>query len=96
MGKPEKIPDFKDEQDLIAFMENHDGFELVDQDLAEIVETPMFYRKCAFELDQETIQLLDELVTAGICPTTSDAVAKAVHSYALAVLPHTYKLVRTR
>ena len=40
-----KIPDFKDDQELAAFMERHDGFELVDQGLAEIVETPEFRRK---------------------------------------------------
>ena len=40
MEKLKKIPDFKDDQELAAFMEKHDGFELVDQGLAEIVETP--------------------------------------------------------
>ena len=40
-----KIPDFKDDQELAAFMERHDGFELVDQGLAEIVETPEFRKK---------------------------------------------------
>ncbi len=33
------------DEELAAFMERHDGFELVDQGLAEIVETPEFRRK---------------------------------------------------
>jgi len=40
-----KIPDFKDENEIVAFMEKHDGFELLDKGLAEIVETPVFKRK---------------------------------------------------
>ena len=40
-----KIPDFKDENEIAAFMEEHDGFELLDNGLAEIVETPVFKRK---------------------------------------------------
>jgi len=40
-----KIPDFKDENEIAAFMEEHDGFELLDKNLAEILETPLFKRK---------------------------------------------------
>jgi len=40
-----KIPDFKDENEITAFMEEYDGFELLDQGLAEIIETPVFRRK---------------------------------------------------
>ena len=40
-----KIPDFKDEDEIAAFMEKHDGFELLDKGLAEIEETPVFRRK---------------------------------------------------
>jgi len=40
-----KIPDFKNENELATFMEEHDGFELLDKGLAEIVETPVFKRK---------------------------------------------------
>ena len=40
-----KIPDFKDENEIAAFMEEHDGFELLDQGLVEIIETPVFKRK---------------------------------------------------
>lgn len=79
-------------------MEAHDGFELVDQGLAEIVETPEFSKrgKSYIELDPETAKLLNELVTAGICTNPSEAVYKAVHSYVLAMLPQTYKLVREK
>ena len=40
-----KIPDFKDENEIATFMEEHDGFELLDKGLVEIVETPIFRRK---------------------------------------------------
>ena len=91
-----EIPEFKNDEDIRIFMESHDGFELVDQGLAEIVETPAFSKrgKSSIELDPETAELLHELVTAGICATPSDALYKAVQSYVLAVLPHAYKLVR--
>jgi len=36
-----KIPDFKDENEIAAFMEEHDGFELLDKGLAEVIETPV-------------------------------------------------------
>ncbi len=94
MEKSEKLPDFKDEQEIITFMEEHAGFELVDQGLAEIVETPSFQREGLVELDAETLQFLDELVAAGVCADMQDAVTKAVHSYVLAVLPQSYKLIR--
>ena len=41
----EKLPDFKDDQEIIEFMEKHDSFESVDQGLAEIVKTPVFHKK---------------------------------------------------
>ncbi len=94
MEKLEKIPDFKNEEEMIAFMEEHNGFELVDQGLAEMEETPVFHRKGQVELDRETVQLLDELVAAGICSDQKDAIVRAVHSYVLAVLPQSYKLIR--
>ncbi len=94
MVKLEKIPDFKDEQEIIAFMEQHDGFELVDRGLAEIVKTPVFYRKNQIELDDDTLELLDELIAAGVCENKQEAVNNAVHSYVLAVLPQSYKLMR--
>jgi hypothetical protein len=93
MERLKEIPDFKSDQELVAFMEQNDGFALVDQGLAEIVETPNFRRK-RIELDSETLQLIDELVASGICIDYEDAVIKAVRSYVLAVLPHTYKLAR--
>ena len=40
-----KIPDFKDENEIAAFMEEHNGFELLDKGLAEIIETDVFRRK---------------------------------------------------
>ena len=66
----QKIPDFKNDEEISAFMETHDGFELVDQGLAEIVETAGWFQKgqSYVELDPETLQLLDELVTAGFAP----------------------------
>jgi len=92
-GEVELSAEERDDQELAAFMERHDGFELVDQGLAEIVETPEFRRK-RVELNPETLQLLDELVASGICVDLEDAVVKAVRSYVLAVLPHAYRLAR--
>lgn len=94
----QNIPQFKDDEEVSAFMETHDGFELVDQGLAEIVEAPLFSKKgkSYLELDPEIAQLLDELVTTGICDNPRDAINKALHSYVLAVLPHSYKLVREK
>jgi hypothetical protein len=40
-----KIPNFKDADEIATFMEEHNGFELLDKGLAEIVETPVFKRK---------------------------------------------------
>jgi hypothetical protein len=96
MKKSREIPDFKDDEEISAFMEAHNGFELIDQGLAEIVETPTFSKKDkrSIELDLETLQLVDELVSGGICTDTKDAIKKAIHSYVLAVLPDSYKLVR--
>ncbi len=98
MENVKKIPEFEHDEEISQFMETHDGFELVDQGFAELVETPMFSRrgKSYIELDPETIQLVNELVSAGICPNPTDAVSKAVHSYVLAVLPHSYTLVREK
>jgi hypothetical protein len=98
MENVKEIPTFKNDEEITAFMEAHDGFELVDQGLAEIVETPEFSKrgKSYIELDPETAELVDELVTAGICDSPNDVVSKAVQSYVLAVLPQTYKLVREK
>lgn len=83
---------FKNDEELIEFMEAHDGFELADQGFAEIIETPVFFRKDKrqIRLNPETLKLIDELVEAGICADVRDAVGKAVRSYVLAVLPHSY------
>lgn len=94
MEKLKQLPEFAGDQDIAAFMEAHDGFELVDQDLAEIIETPDFQRKGHIELAAETLTLLDDLVKAGICTDRENAINRAVHSYALAVLPQAYRLVR--
>ncbi len=40
-----KLPEFRSDDEIAAFMEEHDGFELVDAGLAEIVPTPHFTRK---------------------------------------------------
>jgi hypothetical protein len=91
-----QIPAFKDDAEISAFMETHDGFALVDQGLAEIVETPPFSQqgKSYVELDPETFHLLAELVATGICADIQDAMSRAVHSYVLAVLPRSFELVR--
>jgi hypothetical protein len=91
-----KLPAFKNDQEISAFMETHDGFELVDQGLAEIVETPLFSQRSNsyIALDPETAKLLNELVNTGVCADFQEAVAKAVHTYVLAVLPDSYKLVQ--
>ncbi len=96
MENLEKIPNFKNDQEISTFMEKHDGFELMDHGLAEIVETPIFTKKSELQLDQETLQLLHELVATGICANQNEAIVKAVRSYVLAVLPQSYKLVRER
>jgi hypothetical protein len=85
-------------EDLIklkVIIHTADGFELVDQGLAELVEPPGLFQKgkSYVELAPETLELLDELVTAGICANPKDAITKAVHSYVIAVLPHSDKLV---
>ncbi|RLC84970.1 MAG: hypothetical protein DRI37_08465 [Chloroflexi bacterium] len=94
MEKLGQLTEFKDDQEIATFMEAHDGFDLVDQGLAEIVATPNFDRKDQALLDPETLTLLDELIAAGVCADIVDAINRAVHSYALAVLPQSYKLVR--
>ncbi len=40
-----RIPDFKNENEIAIFMSEHDGFELLDKGLAELIETPAFTRK---------------------------------------------------
>lgn len=40
-----RIPNFENENEIAAFMEEHDGFELLDEGFAEIVETSAFKRK---------------------------------------------------
>ena len=90
-----RMPDFQSDQERIAFMKEHDGFELLDQGLAEIVETPAFHRKGQIEVDRETLQLLNEIVAVGICRDPKEAIARAVHSYVLAVFPQSCKLVRS-
>jgi hypothetical protein len=98
MGKIQKLPEFQNDGEISTFMEAHDGFELVDEGLADIVETPVFSGrgKSSIELDSETLQLVNELVKAGICTNMQDAIANAIHSYVLAVLPGSYKLVREK
>ena len=41
---PAKIPNFKNDAEIAAFMENHSAFDLVDAGLAEIIPTPLFVR----------------------------------------------------
>ncbi len=96
MEKLSKIPEFENDQRIAEFMEAHNGFELADQGLAEIAESPEFSGKenPGIRLDTETLQLLNELMSEGICISPEDAIGKAVRSYALAVLPHSYKLAR--
>jgi hypothetical protein len=42
---PSKLPKFKSDEEIAAFMETHNSFDLVDTGLAEIVPTPFFVRK---------------------------------------------------
>jgi hypothetical protein len=39
-----KIPKFKNDAEIAAFMEKHNAFDLIDAGLAEIVPTPLFVR----------------------------------------------------
>lgn len=41
---PSKIPKFKNDAEIAAFMESHSAFDLVDAGLAEIIPTPLFRR----------------------------------------------------
>jgi hypothetical protein len=41
---PSKIPEFKNDEEIAAFMEKYSPFDLVDAGLAEIVPTPFFVR----------------------------------------------------
>jgi hypothetical protein len=41
---PSKIPKFKNDAEIAAFMENYSAFDLVDAGLAEIIPTPLFAR----------------------------------------------------
>lgn len=38
------MPNFNSDEEISAFMETHDAFQLVDERLAEIVPTPSFFR----------------------------------------------------
>lgn len=98
MERLQKILTFKHDEDISVFMESHDGFELVDEGLAEIVETPVFSKKNAnhIQIDPETTLLVNELIEAGVCENVQDVIANAVHSYVVAVLPHSYKLIREK
>jgi hypothetical protein len=98
MNNIKQLPDFKDDHEIIEFMESHDGFELADQGFAEIVETPVFSKKDTKQiiLNPETLQLIDELVRAGICTDVRDVINKAVQSYVLAVMPDSYKIIREK
>lgn len=55
MEKLKQLPQFASDQDIAAFMETHNGFELVDDNLAEIVETPEFQRKSQAKLASDVI-----------------------------------------
>jgi len=41
---PSKIPKFKNDEEIAAFMEEYSPFDLVDVGLADIVPTPLFVR----------------------------------------------------
>lgn len=41
---PSKIPKFKNDEEIAAFMEQYSAFDLVDTGLADIVPTPLFVR----------------------------------------------------
>jgi hypothetical protein len=39
-----RIPKFKNDAEIAAFMESHSAFDLFDAGLAEIIPTPLFVR----------------------------------------------------
>ena len=41
---PSKIPKFKNDEEIAAFMEEYSAFDLVDAGLADIVQSPLFVR----------------------------------------------------
>ncbi len=41
---PSKIPKFRNDAEIAAFMEKYGAFELVDAGLAKIIPTPLFVR----------------------------------------------------
>jgi hypothetical protein len=92
MEKLKELPIFQTDEDIATFMEAHDGFELLDNGLAEIVNGPEFKRNKNIIVDAHILKLLDELVQSGICATPSEAIERAVHVYVMAVLPHSYHL----
>ena len=42
---PTQLPEFHSDEEIAEFMEEHDGFDLVDTGLATIIPTPFFVRK---------------------------------------------------
>lgn len=42
---PNRLPEFNSDDEIAAFMEKHNGFDLVDAGLGKIVPTPFFVRK---------------------------------------------------
>lgn len=72
------------------------GPEDLAEDVATLNRLLAEKRKAAIlsELDPETRRLLEELVAQGICQDEKEAIARAVRTFALAVSPQSYKLVR--
>lgn len=98
MDQVNKMLASHDDAGIGAFMESHDGFDLIDQGFAEIEEQPTAFTrgKSYVELDAETVRLLNELVMSGRCSDIQHAMIQAIRAYTLAVLPQSYTLVRTQ
>jgi len=58
---PSKIPTFKNDAEIAAFMENYSAFDLVDAGLADIIPAPLFVRapengKMLLKMDSEVLR----------------------------------------
>lgn len=92
MEEVKELPTFQSDEDIATFMERHDGFELLDHGLAEIVSGSEFRRGPRIIVEADVLDLVDELVQSGICATPSEAIERAVRAYVMAVLPQAYQL----
>jgi hypothetical protein len=78
---PTKLPKFKSDAEIAAFMEKYSGFDLLDAGLAEFVPTPSFARKPAREkalLKDKRVQIAfkDERPLRRIFPSSRPSSAR--------------------